>query len=443
MLLHKIISGRYLSTMTIAKAAPTIAERAFSSGKPESADGPKTPEDFISLELKHGAHNYIPLPVVLAKAQGVFMWDVDGKRYYDFLSAYSAVNQGHCHPKIVAALVEQASTLTLTSRAFHNNVLGVYEKFITSFFGYDKVLPMNTGVEGGETACKLCRKWGYQVKKIPENQAKIVFASGNFWGRTISAISASTDPTCKSGFGPFTPGFLTIPYNDLNALREIVQDPTVAGFYIEPIQGEAGVVVPDEGYLREAFKICKAANVLFIADEIQTGLARTGKMLCCDHESVRPDIVILGKALSGGVYPVSAVLCDDPIMLTIQHGEHGSTYGGNPVGAQVAMAALRVIQEEKLCDNALELGAIFRERMSSLKVPFIRAVRGKGLLNAVVLDPHHKLSATQVCIRMKEAGVLAKPTHQHIIRFAPPLVITRQQMEEACTIIADVFEECR
>eukprot|EP01135_Chromosphaera_perkinsii_P004968 Nk52_evm12s307 gene=Nk52_evmTU12s307 len=403
---------------------------------------PKTSEEFIALEEKCGAHNYHPIPCVISRGEGVHVWDVEGKRYFDFLSAYSAVNQGHCHPKIVSALTEQAKTLTLTSRAFHNNVLAVYEKYITEYFGYDKALPMNSGVEGGETACKLCRKWAYTVKKVPENQAKIVFAKGNFWGRSIAACSSSTDPTCRNGFGPFTPGMLTIPYNDLTALREVVKDPTVSGFYIEPIQGEAGVVVPDEGYLREAYKICKEANVLFIADEIQTGLARTGKMLACDYDGVKPDILVLGKALSGGVYPVSAVLCRDEIMLSIQPGEHGSTYGGNPLACKVAMAALQVLKDEKLAENAFEMGTIFRERLSAMKYDWVECVRGKGLLNAVVIKADYKVSAMDICMKLKEAGLLAKPTHDHIIRFAPPLVINKEQLEEGLAIIEQVFESC-
>jgi len=389
----------------------------------------------MELEDKYGSHNYHPLPVVLAKGQGVFMWDVEGKRYYDFLSAYSAVNQGHCHPKIISALIEQANTLELTSRAFYNNVLGAYEKFVTEFFGYDKVLPMNTGAEGDETALKLTRKWGYKVKGIPENQAKIICCENNFHGRTISVISMSTDPQARNDFGPFTPGFIIIPYNDLKALEKALEDPNVAGFLVEPIQGEAGVFVPDEGYLRKAFEMCKAKNVLFIADEVQTGIARTGKMLACDWEGFKPDILILGKALSGGVYPVSAVLADDHIMLTIKPGEHGSTFGGNPIACKVAIAALTVITEEHLIENAFEMGVIFREELRKINSPMIELVRGKGLLNAAVIKPMNGKTAWDVCLKMRDNGLLAKPTHDHIIRFAPPLVINEQQIREAVEII--------
>jgi ornithine--oxo-acid transaminase len=395
----------------------------------------------IDLEDKYGAHNYHPLPVVLAKGQGVFMWDVEGKRYYDFLSAYSAVNQGHCHPKIVNALIEQAQTLELTSRAFYNNVLGVYEKFITEYFGYDRVLPMNSGAEGDETALKLTRKWGYKVKGIPENQAKIICCKENFHGRTITVISMSNDPDARNDFGPFTPGFMPIPYNDLNALEEALKDPNVAGFLVEPIQGEAGVFVPDEGYLKKAYELCKANNVLFIADEVQTGIARTGRLLACDWEGFKPDVLILGKALSGGVYPISAVLADDHIMLCIHPGEHGSTFGGNPVAARVAMAALEVVREEKLAENSDRLGQIFREAARNIDSPFIELVRGKGLLNAIVIKPHNGKTAWDVCIKMRDNGLLAKPTHQHIIRFAPPLVITEDQVREAVGIIAKSLKE--
>jgi ornithine--oxo-acid transaminase len=393
-------------------------------------------KDAIALEEKYGAHNYHPLPVVLEKGEGVYVWDVEGKKYFDFLSAYSAVNQGHCHPRILSALIAQAKELTLTSRAFHNNVLGEYEKYICAFFGYDKVLPMNTGVEGGETALKLCRKWGYMHKGIQQNQAKVIFAAGNFWGRTLAAISSSTDPLSTSGFGPFLPGYVIIPYNDTEALEAACKDPDVAGFMIEPIQGEAGVIVPSDGYLARCFDICKKNNVLFIADEIQTGLGRTGKMLACDHENVRPDILVLGKALSGGILPVSAVLADDEIMLTIQPGEHGSTYGGNPLACRVAMEALQVLKDEKMAENAAVLGKVFRERMSAIKSPLISLVRGKGLLNAIVIKPFgNNKTAWDVCMALKEKGLLAKQTHKHIIRFAPPLVITEAQMHEACNII--------
>lgn len=395
----------------------------------------------IELEDKYGAHNYHPLPVVLAKGQGVYMWDVEGKQYFDFLSAYSAVNQGHCHPRIVNALIEQAQTLELTSRAFYNDVLGVYQKFVTEYFGYDRVLPMNTGAEGDETALKLTRKWAYKVKGVPENQAKIICCENNFHGRTITVVSMSTDPVARKDFGPFTPGFITIPYNDLGALEKALEDPNVAGFLVEPIQGEAGVYVPDEGYLKKAYDLCKSKNVLFIADEVQTGIARTGKLLACDWEGFKPDVLILGKAMSGGVYPVSAVLADDEIMLTIHPGEHGSTFGGNPVACKVAIAALQVIKEEKLAENAEAMGKIFREECRKIESPFIELVRGKGLLNAIVIRPHNEKTAWDVCMQMKENGLLAKPTHDHIIRFAPPLIITEEQIHEAVEIIRKSLEE--
>jgi ornithine--oxo-acid transaminase len=389
------------------------------------------------MEHQYGAHNYHPLPVVLSKGEGAFVWDVEGKRYFDFLSAYSAVNQGHCHPKIVNALCEQAKTLTLTSRAFYNDCLGPYEKYITEYFGYDKVLPMNTGAEADETAMKLARRWGYKVKGIPENEAIIICCEGNFHGRTISIISMSTDPDSYGQFGPFTPGFVKIPYNDCQALEQTLEKlgDKVAGFLVEPIQGEAGVYVPNEGYLKKCYELCKKHNVLFIADEVQTGIARTGKMLACDHEGVRPDILILGKALSGGVIPVSAVLANDEIMLTIKPGEHGSTFGGFCLAGKVAMAALQVVKDEKLEEKAEELGQIFREEMSKVKSDMIELVRGKGLLNAIVIKPKNGKEAWDVCLKMKELGVLAKPTHQHIIRFAPPLVITKQQLLEAIELI--------
>ncbi|MEN8223883.1 MAG: ornithine--oxo-acid transaminase [Bacteroidota bacterium] len=393
--------------------------------------------DAIELEEKYGAHNYHPLPVVLSKGEGVYVWDVEGNRYFDFLSAYSAVNQGHCHPRIVNAMTEQANTLTLTSRAFYNDALGVYEKYISEYFGYDKVLPMNTGAEGDETALKLARRWGYDKKGIPDNEAKIIVCENNFHGRTITVISMSTDPDARGGFGPYTPGFITVPYNDLVALETALQDPTVAAFLVEPIQGEAGVYVPDDGYLTRSYELCKKHNVLFIADEVQTGIARTGKLLACDHENVRPDILILGKALSGGVYPVSAVLADDDIMLCIEPGQHGSTFGGNPVAAKVAIAALDVIKDEKLAENAEHLGEIFRNEMSKIKSDIIETVRGKGLLNAIVIKPKNGKSAWDVCVKMKENGVLAKPTHDHIIRFAPPLVINETQLHEAIGIIRE------
>ncbi len=401
-------------------------------------------QELIALEDRYGAHNYHPLPVVLSRGEGVYLWDAEGKQYIDFLSAYSAVNQGHCHPRILRALHEQSQKLTLTSRAFHNDVLGVYEKYITAYFGYDKVLPMNTGVEGGETAVKLCRKWAYTVKGIPRDQAKIIFVTGNFWGRTLGAISSSTDPASYAGFGPFMPGYELIPYNDLAALEQALEDPNVAGFMVEPIQGEAGVVVPNEGYLRQAYALCRAKNVLFIADEVQTGIARTGKRLCCDHEGVKPDILVLGKALSGGVLPVSAVLADDEVMLSIKPGEHGSTYGGNPLACAVAMEALQVVEDEKLADNAERLGYVFRERMQHLvdKHPLLQLVRGKGLLNAVVInDTPQSSTAWQMCLRLRDEGLLAKPTHGNIIRFAPPLVIEEEQLHEACDRIAKVVQE--
>ena len=377
-----------------------------------------TSKKAIELENKYGAHNYHPLPVVLSKGEGAFVWDVEGKKYFDFLSAYSAVNQGHCHPKIIDALVKQAKTLTLTSRAFYNDVLGIYEKYMTEYFGYDKLLPMNTGAEGDETALKLCRKWAYEKKGVPENQAKIIVCENNFHGRTITIVSMSTDPDARKNFGPFTPGFVTIPYNDLDALETALKDPNVAGFLVEPIQGEAGVFVPDEGYIKKAYDMCKAKNVLFIADEVQTGIARTGKLLACDHEGVHPDILILGKALSGGVYPVSAVLADDDIMLCIKPGEHGSTFGGNPVAAKVAIAALDVVKDEKLAENSERLGKIFREEMEKIDSEMIELVRGKGLLNAIIIKPKNGKTAWDVCMKMMENGLIAKPTHNHITLFS-------------------------
>ena len=397
----------------------------------------KRSEEFIEMEHRYGAHNYHPLPVVLNRGEGAFVWDVEGKRYFDFLSAYSAVNQGHCHPKIIAALCEQAQKLTLTSRAFYNDCLAPYEKYITEYFGYDKVLPMNTGAEADETALKLARRWGYKVKGIPENEAIIVCCEGNFHGRTISIISMSNDPDSYGQFGPFTPGFIKIPYNNTKALEEVLalHGDKVAGFLLEPIQGEAGVFVPDEGYLKACYDICKKYNVLFMADEVQTGIARTGKLLACDHEGVRPDILILGKALSGGVIPISAVLADDEIMLTIQPGEHGSTFGGFCLAGRVAIAALQVVKDEKLAERAEELGKIFREEMKAVKSDMIELVRGKGLLNAIVIKPKNGKEAWDVCLKMKELGVLAKPTHQHIIRFAPPLVISEEELREAIALI--------
>jgi ornithine--oxo-acid transaminase len=394
----------------------------------------------IELEEKYGAHNYHPIPVVITRGEGVFVWDVEGQRYYDFLSAYSAVNQGHCHPRIVQAMIDQASRLTLTSRAFHNDILGEYEAFMTQLFGYDKLLPMNTGVEGGETAIKLARRWAYDVKGVEKYKAKILFVEGNFWGRTLSAISTSTDPSSFEGFGPFMPGFELIPYNDLPALEKALEDPNIAALMLEPIQGEAGVVVPEEGYLKKAFDLCKSKNVLFIADEVQTGIARTGKMLACDHEGVRPDILILGKALSGGLLPVSAVFADDEIMLTIKPGEHGSTYGGNPLACKVAMEAMQVVLDEKLADNAQYLGEILRTELRKIKSDRVTEIRGKGLLNAIVIKEKDGIDAWDVCIKLKENGLLAKPTHGDIIRFAPPLVINEEQLMECVNIIRRTIE---
>ena len=392
---------------------------------------------YIEMEDKFGAHNYHPLPVVLARAEGVYFWDVDGKKYYDFLSAYSAVNQGHCHPRIIDALVEQAERMTLTSRAFYNDCLGEYEKYVTEYFGYEKVLPMNTGAEGVETAIKLARKWGYVKKGIPENQAKIICCEGNFHGRTVLAVSLSNDPESYGGFGPFVPNIVKIPYNNADALAEAVKDPNVAGFIVEPIQGEAGVYVPDDGYLAKCFEICKAANVLFIADEVQTGIARTGKMLASDYENIRPNIVILGKAIGGGVLPVSAVLADDEIMLCIKPGEHGSTFGGNPMACKVAIASLKVVKDEELADRAFELGNIFRDELRKIESPMIQMVRGKGLLNAMIIKPTNGIEAWDVCLKMRDNGLLAKPTHGDIIRFAPPLVISEGQLMEAVEIIKE------
>jgi ornithine--oxo-acid transaminase len=396
---------------------------------------------FIKKEEDYGAHNYHPLPVVLERGENVFLYDVDGKSYYDFLSGYSAVNQGHCHPKIIKALTDQASKLTLTSRAFHSNLLGEFAEYITDFFGYDKVLPMNTGVEAVETAIKLCRRWGYQRKGITENAAKIIVCAGNFHGRTSTVISFSTDPSAYTGYGPFMPGFIVIPYNDLPALAVALKEKDVAGFLLEPIQGESGVVVPDEGYLSVAKTYCEEANVLFIADEIQTGLARTGLMLACDHEAVRPDILIIGKALSGGTLPVSAVLADNDIMLTIKPGEHGSTYGGNPLACKVAITALQVLKDEKMSENAAAMGNLLRDGLAGLQSPYIETIRGKGLLNAIVIKHHDPDAAWTLCMAMKENGLLAKPTHGDKIRFAPPLTITAEQVGEAIGIIKKSLEE--
>ncbi|TND07433.1 MAG: ornithine--oxo-acid transaminase [Bacteroidetes bacterium] len=396
-------------------------------------------QQMMGLEDKYGAHNYHPIPVVIGRGEGVFVWDAEGKRYYDFLSAYSAVNQGHCHPKIISALVQQAQKITLTSRAFYNTELGEYEKFITSFFGYDKVLPMNTGVEAVETAVKLSRRWGYSVKGIPDGQAKIVWVENNFHGRTISSISASTDPSSYGGFGPLVPGYVIIPFNDLTALENALKDPHVAAFIFEPVQGEAGVIVPDTGYLEGVREMCSKHNVLMVADEVQSGLCRTGRMLACDHENVRPDILVLGKALSGGVLPVSAVLADDAIMLTIKPGEHGSTYGGNPLACHVAMAALTVLQEEKMAENSERLGQILRRELNAIPSKRIKLVRGKGLFNAIVIEPQNGITAWEVCLKMAELGLLAKPTHGDIIRFAPPLCITEEQLFECIAIIREAL----
>jgi ornithine--oxo-acid transaminase len=390
---------------------------------------------FIDLENQYGAHNYHPLPVVLTKGKGVYVWDVEEKKYYDFLSAYSAVNQGHCHPKIIQSLIEQAQKLTLTSRAFHSDMLGEFTQYITKYFEYDKVLPMNTGTEAVETALKLCRHWGYAVKKIADNQAKIIVCANNFHGRTLGIISFSTDPVAKKGFGPYLPGFEVIPYNNLSALRQALMDKNIAGFLVEPIQGEAGVVVPDDGYLSKAKQYCADANVLFIADEVQTGLCRTGRMLCCEHENVRPDILILGKALSGGTLPVSVVLADDEIMLTIKPGEHGSTYGGNPLACKVAMTALEVLKKENLAENAQTTGVFFREKLKQINSPYIKEVRGKGLLNAIVINHSNEDAAWKLCMELKENGLLAKPTHGDKIRLAPPLIISKEEILECIKII--------
>ena len=397
---------------------------------------------YIDKESKFGAHNYHPLPVVLSKGEGVFVWDVNDKKYYDFLSAYSAVNQGHCHPKIIKALNDQANTLTLTSRAFHNNILGSYEQYITNLFGYDKVLPMNTGVEGGETANKLARKWGYLKKGIEEDKARIIFANGNFWGRTLAAISSSDDPSSYKGFGPYMPGYSLIPYNNLDALENELKDKNVAAFMVEPIQGEAGVIVPDDGYLAGVRKLCTKYNVLYIADEVQTGIARTGRMLASDYEDARPDILILGKALSGGVLPISAVLADDDIMLCIKPGEHGSTFGGNPLACKVAQSALEVVIEEDLAKNAAELGEVFRSELSKrlLDNKLVKLIRGKGLLNAIVInDTEDSSTAWDICLALRDNGLLAKPTHGNIIRFAPPLVINKKQLLLCIDIIVNTF----
>ena len=400
-----------------------------------------TTQDYMKREEQYGAHNYHPLPVVLDKGKGVHVWDTEGNKYYDFLSSYSAINQGHCHPEIVKAMNNQAKKLALTSRAFYNSVLGEYEEYITSYFGYDKVLPMNTGVEADETAVKLCRKRACKQKGITEDQAKIIVCENNFHGRTITIVSMSSDPDARRDYGPYTPGFITIPYNYTDALEKELKDPNVAGFMLEPIQGEAGVIAPDDGYLKKAYDLCKKHNVLFIADEVQTGIGRTGKLLACDHEDVKPDILILGKAISGGMYPVSAVLADNPVMLTIQPGEHGSTFGGNPIAAKVAMAALEVVKNEKLAENAEKLGKIFRKAFKNIQSDMITEIRGKGLLNAVVIKPKNGKTAWDICVAMKDHGVLAKPTHGDIIRFAPPLVITEKQLNDAMKKIRETFSE--
>lgn len=400
-----------------------------------------TSQDYMKREDTYGAHNYHPLPVVLERGEGVYVWDVEGKRYFDFLSAYSAVNQGHCHPAIIKALNDQAQKLTLVSRAFYSDILGEFEEYITKLFGYDKVLPMNSGAEADETALKLCRKYAYKVKGIASDQAKIIVCDGNFHGRTITVVSMSTDPDSYADYGPYTPGFIKVPYNDLDALKEALKDTQVAGFLVEPIQGEAGVMVPDAGYLQEAARLCREKQVLLMADEVQTGLGRTGRLLACDHEGVRPDILILGKALSGGVYPVSAVLADDDIMLTIQPGEHGSTYGGNPVACRVAMAALEVIKNENLIEKAEKLGEIFRQELRNIQSERIELIRGKGLLNAMVIKPMGEKTAWDVCLLLRDKGLLAKPTHDDIIRFAPPLVITEAQLQEALQIIKETIAE--
>ena len=393
-----------------------------------------TAQEFIDREARYGAHNYHPLPVVLERGEGIYVWDTDGKKYFDFLSAYSAVNQGHCHPKIVKAMTDQAQKLALTSRAFYNDVLGEWEEFVTRFFGYDKVLPMNTGAEADETALKLCRKWAYMKKGVPDGKAKIIVCDGNFHGRTITIVSLSNDPESYAGF-------IKIPYKDMPALEKALQDPDVDGFLLEPIQGEAGVFVPDEGYLKKAYELCKSKNVLFIADEVQTGIARTGRLLACDHEGVHPDILVLGKAMSGGMMPVSCVLANDDIMLCIKPGEHGSTYGGNPIAARVSIAALEVVRDEKLAENAEKLGQVFRDRISKIHSDMIELVRGKGLLNAVVIKPKNGKTAWDVCLKLRDKGLLAKPTHQHIIRFAPPLVINKMELMEAIGIIENTIAE--
>ncbi|GIX76187.1 ornithine aminotransferase, mitochondrial [Caerostris darwini] len=432
---QKLSSSLRATLKTLNRSLSKIPIRKEASGSPLYH---LSAQECIDRESKYGAHNYHPLPVVLHKGKGVSVWDVDGRKYYDFLSAYSAVNQGHCHPRILSALQEQAGLITLTSRAFHASIVGEYEEYITKKFGYDKVLPMNTGVEAGETACKLARRWGYDVKGIPQDQAKIVFAEGNFWGRTLAAVSSSTDPSSYAGFGPRMPNFELVPYNDLNALEEMISDPHVCAFMVEPIQGEAGVVVPDPGYLANVRELCTRYNVLFIADEIQTGLCRTGKWLCVDHENVKPDMLLLGKALSGGVYPVSAVLANDPVMLVIKPGEHGSTYGGNPLACKVAIAALEVLENERLAENAEHQGNFLRQELEKLPKDKVKLIRGKGLLNAIVVN--EDLDAWEICLRLRDNGLLAKPTHEDKIRLAPPLVINDKEMSHCVDIIHRTFK---
>uniref|UniRef100_H3GB14 Ornithine aminotransferase n=2 Tax=Phytophthora ramorum TaxID=164328 RepID=H3GB14_PHYRM len=434
----------------MAKSA-TIAMKAMQKLRPVtsklrdlSSRSVWTAQQYIDREEQYGAHNYHPLPVVLTKGRGCKVWDVDGKEYYDFLSAYSAVNQGHCHPKIVQAMVDQAQTLALTSRAFYNNVLGEYQEYMTNLLGFDRILPMNTGVEGGETAVKLARRWAYDVKGVPENKAKVIFAQNNFWGRTLSAVSSSNDPDAYGGYGPFMPGFSSVPYNDIKALEEIFEKEgkSIAAFMVEPIQGEAGVVVPDDGYLKRVRELCTKHNILWIADEVQTGLARTGKMLAVEYDNVKPDILILGKALSGGMYPVSAVLTSHEVMLTIKPGQHGSTYGGNPLGCKVAMAAMEVIKEEKLAENAFKLGNKFRGEMENFKSSLLQGVRGRGLLNAIIINERpNQPDALQLCMNLAKKGLLAKPTHGNIIRLAPPLVMNEKQLDECTSIIQEVLTE--
>lgn len=432
-------SGRCRALQLAATTAVQRRTQATATAAASSATPSDPSEYYYDLERRYGAFNYAPLPVVLARGEGPFVWDVTGKRYYDFLSAYSAVNQGHCHPKIVGTLIKQAQTLTLTSRAFHNNVLGEFEQFMCKTFGYDRVLPMNTGVEGGETAVKLARKWGYEVKGIPKNKAKVIFAKGNFWGRTLAAISSSTDPNSYNNFGPLMPGFVIINYNNLAELERELKDPNVCAFMVEPIQGEAGVIVPEDGYMRKAQELCRKYNALLIADEVQTGLGRTGKLLACQHDHVKPDITILGKALSGGVYPVSAVLTSNEVMLTLNPGQHGSTFGGNPLGCRVAMTAVEVLIEEKMIENAEKLGKILRSELSSFKHPVLKLVRGKGLLDAIVIEPRFGKNAWDVCLALRDKGLLAKPTHNEAIRFAPPLILTEAQLLECVHIIKDTL----